>query len=58
MPQMSGWDVLAEIQQDPEKADIPVLILTARTEDANKARGWDLGVTWYQTCLLYTSRCV
>ena len=49
MPQMSGWDVLTEMQQDPEKADIPVLILTARTEDANKARGWDLGVTWYQT---------
>lgn len=49
MPRMTGWDVLAEIQQDPEKADIPVLMLTARAEDADKARGWELGVTWYQT---------
>ncbi len=49
MPRMTGWDVLREIQDDPEKADIPVLMLTARAEDADKARGWELGVTWYQT---------
>ncbi|MGC9320182.1 MAG: hypothetical protein ACP5KN_19270, partial [Armatimonadota bacterium] len=40
---------LREIQDDPETADIPVLMLTARAEDADKARGWELGVTWYQT---------
>ncbi len=49
MPRMTGWDVLREIQTDPEKVDIPVLMLTARAEDADKARGWELGVTWYQT---------
>ncbi|MEA3403001.1 MAG: response regulator [Armatimonadota bacterium] len=49
MPRLSGWDVLREIQDDPETADIPVLMLTARAEDADKARGWELGVTWYQT---------
>ena len=49
MPRMTGWDVLRAIQDDPEKADIPVLMLTARAEDADKARGWELGVTWYQT---------
>jgi len=49
MPRMTGWDVLREIKDDPEKADIPVLMLTARAEDADKARGWELGVTWYQT---------
>ena len=49
MPRMTGWDVLKEIQADPEKVDIPVLMLTARAEDADKARGWELGVTWYQT---------
>jgi len=42
MPRMTGWDVLREIQADPEKVDIPVLMLTARA-------GWELGVTWYQT---------
>jgi len=49
MPRMTGWDVLREIQADPERVDIPVLMLTARAEDADKARGWELGVTWYQT---------
>lgn len=49
MPRLTGWDVLKTMQEDPEKADIPVLMLTARSEDADKARGWELGVTWYQT---------
>jgi len=49
MPRLTGWDVLKQMQEDPEKADIPVLMLTARSEDADKARGWELGVTWYQT---------
>ncbi len=49
MPRVSGWDVMRELREDPEKADIPILMLTARAEDADKARGWELGVTWYQT---------
>ncbi|HCA47374.1 MAG TPA: two-component system response regulator [Armatimonadetes bacterium] len=49
MPRLNGWDVLKRMQEDPEKVDIPVLMLTARSEDADKARGWELGVTWYQT---------
>lgn len=49
MPRLNGWDVLRKIQSDPDKADIPVLMLTARAEDTDKARGWELGVTWYQT---------
>ena len=49
MPRLSGWDVLKRMQEDPENVEIPVLMLTARSEDADKARGWELGVTWYQT---------
>ena len=49
MPRLSGWDVLSKMQEDPEKLDIPVLMLTARSEDADKAKGWRLGITWYQT---------
>lgn len=49
MPRLTGWDVLRQMQEDPEKVDIPVLMLTARSEDADKAKGWELGVTWYQT---------
>jgi len=49
MPRLTGWDVLKQMQENPETADIPVLMLTARSEDADKAKGWELGVTWYQT---------
>lgn len=48
MPRLNGWDVLRMLQSDPEKADIPVLVLTAHDADAEKARGWELGATWYQ----------
>lgn len=49
MPRLTGWDVLKTMQENPDTADIPVLMLTARSEDADKSRGWELGVTWYQT---------
>jgi DNA-binding response OmpR family regulator len=49
MPRLSGWDVLLMLQDDPTTADIPVLMLTARSEDQAKARGWELGCTWYHT---------
>ena len=49
MPRLTGWDVLRTMQENPQTAEIPVLMLTARSEDRDKARGWELGVTWYQT---------
>lgn len=49
MPRLTGWDVLVALQQEPETADIPVLMLTARTQTQDKARGWELGCTWYHT---------
>ncbi len=49
MPRLNGWDVLRMLQQDPEKANIPVLVLTAHSRDAEKARGWQLGATWYHS---------
>jgi two-component system response regulator VicR len=49
MPRLNGWDVLRLLQQDPVKAQIPVLLLTAHSHDAEKARGWELGATWFHT---------
>jgi two-component system alkaline phosphatase synthesis response regulator PhoP len=49
MPRLSGWDVLLMLQDDPVTASIPVLMLTAKTQDQDKARGWELGCTWYHT---------
>ncbi len=49
MPQLSGWDVLQQLQLNPDTANIPVLMLTAKAEDESKSRGWELGCTFYQT---------
>ncbi|MBM3474967.1 MAG: response regulator transcription factor [Armatimonadetes bacterium] len=49
MPRMSGWDVLRMIRGQDRTRSLPVIMLTAAGQDADKARGWDLGVDWYQT---------
>jgi DNA-binding response OmpR family regulator len=49
MPRLSGWDVLRMIRANDDIRSIPVIMLTAAGQDADKARGWDLGVDWYQT---------
>ncbi|MBM3497440.1 MAG: response regulator transcription factor [Armatimonadetes bacterium] len=49
MPRMSGWDVLRMIRSADRTRSLPVIMLTAAGQDADKARGWDLGVDWYQT---------
>jgi DNA-binding response OmpR family regulator len=49
MPRLSGWDVLRLLRANEATQDIPVIMLTAAGQDADKARGWELGVDWYQT---------
>ncbi|NPV45654.1 MAG: response regulator [Armatimonadetes bacterium] len=49
MPRLSGWDTLRILQEDPATADIPVVMLTANTQESHKAKGWALGCTWYHT---------
>jgi len=49
MPRLNGWDVLRYVRGNDELRNIPVIMLTAAGQDADKARGWDLEVDWYQT---------
>jgi DNA-binding response OmpR family regulator len=49
MPHMDGWQVLQQLRQDEELRDIPVVVLTARTGDADIIRGWELGADDYIT---------
>ncbi len=49
MPRMSGWDVLRMIRASERTRDLPVIMLTAADQPTDLARGWDLGVDWYQT---------
>lgn len=44
MPGIDGFDVLKEIRQI---SDIPIIMLTARVEEIDRIRGFDLGVDDY-----------
>ncbi len=49
MPRMDGFAVLAELKKNPKTADIPVIMLTAKAQDADVFKGWQSGVASYLT---------
>jgi DNA-binding response OmpR family regulator len=49
MPKLSGLEVLANLRADPSTADTRVILLTARGEDADVDRGFELGAHDYVT---------
>jgi two-component system alkaline phosphatase synthesis response regulator PhoP len=49
LPGKSGWEVIAWLRGDAYLADTPVLMLTARVEDADKIHGLELGADDYVT---------
>ena len=44
MPRMDGWQVCREVR---EHSKIPIMMLTARTEEQNELKGFELGVDEY-----------
>jgi DNA-binding response OmpR family regulator len=46
LPGMDGWDVLAELQSDPDTAGIPVIVVSIVDE---RSRGLGLGALDYLT---------
>ncbi len=49
MPGMSGWEVARRLKEDGKTADIPVVFLSARTQEEDRRRGQELGVVAYVT---------
>ncbi len=49
MPYMDGFEVLKNLKKNPETRDIPVIMLTAKAQDADVFRGWQSGVDCYLT---------
>jgi two-component system, OmpR family, alkaline phosphatase synthesis response regulator PhoP len=49
MPRMNGFDVLKRLQANPATEHIPVIMLTAKAQDADIFAGWQSGVSSYLT---------
>jgi DNA-binding response OmpR family regulator len=49
MPKLSGLEVLAQLRADPATADTRIILLTARGQDADVDRGFELGAHDYVT---------
>ncbi len=49
MPYMDGFEVLQNLRRNPSTRDIPVIMLTAKAQDADVFKGWQSGVDCYLT---------
>jgi DNA-binding response OmpR family regulator len=49
MPNKDGWEVLKEVKSNPKTKDIPVIVLTAKNEDSDMFKGYELGASYYLT---------
>lgn len=49
MPEMDGFELCQQLQQNPETQDIPVIFLTAKTEKEDVIQGLELGAVDYVT---------
>ncbi len=47
MPQMDGWEILKLMREDEALKDLPVVVLTAKVQDEDMARGWRMGADGY-----------
>lgn len=49
MPYMDGFEVLKELRKNQATRSLPVIMLTAKAQDADVFRGWQSGVDCYLT---------
>jgi signal transduction histidine kinase/DNA-binding response OmpR family regulator len=49
MPEITGWDVMRQLKQKEGTASIPVVVLSAASSDADRERGYGMGIKNYLT---------
>jgi len=47
LPDMSGFEVLRKLKEDPETSDIPILIMTAMSDTESIVNGFEMGAEDY-----------
>lgn len=47
MPGVDGWEVLKRIRGNGNTEEMPVILVTAKTQDSDVIRGWELGADEY-----------
>jgi putative two-component system response regulator len=47
MPEMDGYEAMKKIKADERIADMPVIFLTAKTDESNEIKGFELGASDY-----------
>ncbi len=47
MPRMDGYEVAAQVRNDPRLAEIPIIMITSRVGEKHRARAIELGVDDY-----------
>ncbi|MBE9065888.1 response regulator, partial [Leptolyngbya cf. ectocarpi LEGE 11479] len=53
MPSMNGFQVCEKLKQNPKTQDIPVIFMTALTDDVDKVKGLSIGAVDYITKPIY-----
>ncbi|MGB9642278.1 MAG: response regulator [Candidatus Ratteibacteria bacterium] len=49
MPRLNGWEVLERLKSGWRSRRVPVIMVTGKTSDDDKIRGYELGVDYYVT---------
>jgi len=49
MPKLDGWEVCRRLKQGVDSAEVPIVLLSARAQEADVQRGIELGVAAYVT---------
>lgn len=49
MPEMDGYEVCRQLKADPNTRDIPIIFLTAKTQEGDETKGFELGAVDYIT---------
>jgi CheY-like chemotaxis protein len=49
MPRLDGWETAVQLRRSPDTAHIKVVLISARAQEADKARGAQVGADAYLT---------